>query len=687
MSTERKNKASIYSDFIMLSSVFLLCVFLMFSITSYFSYQGILKYEKKSSYRLSKNISNYVSDSIDRASYAMKFRARKIQQNNSDDLDKINNILNEKEIVQDNILVLNFFEWVNKKDHQSISSIIGKMNPPLDFSSRDYLPLVKKTPWKVHLGRSIEGGLSQRNVIPLALGITGVTGKYLGCLISSIDVVRFNSTLHYIFDKDPSIFFFVLTKGGELLFYSRRTDISDKDLDYKELSKKIQNHLKTSGSLNIELPKNVELTFYKKLPSYPLYVVVGVDKKEVFAQFSSALFPHFLVLILISIIFIVILIYYRRKIINPVMSLASSVEAISNGRDVTIPNSDIYEISVLAEQIRNVRNFNITLKSKIKEQTMSLENSLSFNREMVARIGTKVAAPFQSIKRVSIELTSNWKNLSENKRCKYASIILDSSKLLTKNMSNILSLSKIEKGELDLNIEKDVDILSLINSVINELNPHDQEYIEISVNNLINPKICCDKIRVSEVMRNIIDNAINHTYENKINVNICSEGKDYIRIEVIDRGPGIPPGEEKRIFDKFVFNNKKGPGDDLVGGVGLVLSKSIIVAHGGNISCANILENNEIVGAKFFFTLPYVIENKDQDNNMKVIFESKSGFFNLSKREIQCITFMQSGKTMKEIALHLGVSPRTVEHHINNIKKKTNLKYKSQLMSLGKEES
>jgi CheY-like chemotaxis protein len=105
-----------------------------------------------------------------------------------------------------------------------------------------------------------------------------------------------------------------------------------------------------------------------------------------------------------------------------------------------------------------------------------------------------------------------------------------------------------------------------------------------------NAYILCDEDKITQVLRNLLSNAIKITPHGKITIE-AKDNKGYIVFSVLDAGPGI--GENKDIFNEDT--SKK----DIVG-IGLVVSKAIIKAHGGKIWA----ENNPDQGANFSFTLP-----------------------------------------------------------------------------------
>jgi signal transduction histidine kinase len=185
--------------------------------------------------------------------------------------------------------------------------------------------------------------------------------------------------------------------------------------------------------------------------------------------------------------------------------------------------------------------------------------------------------------------------------------------------NNILDVSRIESQSLSLNKEK-FNINEKIRNVIDDLKLRHQ--VEIT---FANPKVDpivveADKIRIYEVISNLLVNAIKFTQKNSSsndNGNSLGEGtitvftaiksnqvykkgntgssvKEVI-ISIRDRGAGIDPDIQDRLFSKFVTKSDTGTG------LGLYISKGIIEAHGGRIWAEN---NAEGKGATFYFSLP-----------------------------------------------------------------------------------
>ena len=112
-----------------------------------------------------------------------------------------------------------------------------------------------------------------------------------------------------------------------------------------------------------------------------------------------------------------------------------------------------------------------------------------------------------------------------------------------------------------------------------------------------------DSLLIEHVLTNLLENAIRYSPPaSPIGVLARQEGRS-IRIEVHDRGPGIPVGDELRIFEKF-YRKGSGPVENAGVGIGLSICDSIVQLHRGRIWA----ENRPGGGAKLVFTLPIELD-------------------------------------------------------------------------------
>lgn len=166
---------------------------------------------------------------------------------------------------------------------------------------------------------------------------------------------------------------------------------------------------------------------------------------------------------------------------------------------------------------------------------------------------------------------------------------------------SMLDLSKLSMGKLDMTLEH-FDIEDLIQSTINDL--------EISTKHMIKMKgaldvyVEADRIRIGQVLTNLISNAIKYSPEDKeIHVGVTRKDMDVI-ISVTDFGQGIPEEKVEKIFDPFYRAVTSTEKKNITGsGLGLYISKEIVKQNGGSIW----VETKDGEGATFFFSLPAVI--------------------------------------------------------------------------------
>ncbi len=178
--------------------------------------------------------------------------------------------------------------------------------------------------------------------------------------------------------------------------------------------------------------------------------------------------------------------------------------------------------------------------------------------------------------------------------------ILRHAKRLQHLTNEILDVSRIESGNLRLHIEK-VKINDIIIDVINTLKQNINNEISLNVNLDDDVEVYVDKMRINQVITNILDNAIKFTKYGEISIESrVLSNKERIEISISDTGEGIPEELFPVLFEKFVT---KGLHDDNQYGIGLGLfiSRAIINAHKGEITA----HNNDKGGATFVIVLPF----------------------------------------------------------------------------------
>jgi two-component system, NtrC family, sensor histidine kinase KinB len=168
---------------------------------------------------------------------------------------------------------------------------------------------------------------------------------------------------------------------------------------------------------------------------------------------------------------------------------------------------------------------------------------------------------------------------------------------LDKLMRDLLDLSKIEAGESQPQLAN-ISARDLLSTAIKELRPQvEAKGLKLTVDAPVElPSISVDRLQIERVLSNLVINALRHTKDGEINIS-AEQRDNHLAISVHDTGSGIPSEYLPHIFDKFVQVPDAPTGG---AGLGLTISKSIVEAHGGQISVQSQLGR----GTTFTFTLP-----------------------------------------------------------------------------------
>lgn len=190
---------------------------------------------------------------------------------------------------------------------------------------------------------------------------------------------------------------------------------------------------------------------------------------------------------------------------------------------------------------------------------------------------------------------------SEQLYVNYISIISDENKRIGIMAEKILQTAVIEKGELRLKKES-IDLHSIIEDVIRNI----RIQVEIKDGNITtlfhakNHRLEGDKVHMSNVIYNLLDNANKYTPRKPVISIISEDIPNGIRVSIQDNGIGISKSDQKKVFDKL-YRVPMGDVHDFKGfGLGLSYVKAIIEQHGGRVG----VESESGKGSSFWFTLP-----------------------------------------------------------------------------------
>jgi signal transduction histidine kinase len=235
------------------------------------------------------------------------------------------------------------------------------------------------------------------------------------------------------------------------------------------------------------------------------------------------------------------------------------------------------------------------LNNEVKKRTKELETANEqlkvhdkMQREFINIAAHELRSPIQPILGLSEVLQSREKD--EEKR-RLTDIISRNARRLQSLTEDILDVTRIESHTLKLNKEE-FNLNDIIVNCINDVTISNGKNVKL----LYEPKdiiVEGDKGRLSQVISNLLSNALKFTTDGSISI-ISEKKDDYVIVSIKDTGTGIDSELFPRLFTKFASKSFSGTG------LGLFIAKSIIEAHGGKIWAKN---NTDGKGATFTFSL------------------------------------------------------------------------------------
>jgi len=190
---------------------------------------------------------------------------------------------------------------------------------------------------------------------------------------------------------------------------------------------------------------------------------------------------------------------------------------------------------------------------------------------------------------------------------RYVTHIHTGGKHLLKLIGDILDLSKIEAGRMELTREH-VTVASAFAEVISGLYPLAEKKSQALLQKVEpNLHVYADTMRFKQILVNLVANAIKFTPEDGRIELVARRVEDQVRMEVRDNGPGIPPDQQQRIFEAFVrLTQPVVPTEGT--GLGLAITSRLVELHGSKLG----IESQPGEGTSFYFSLPLVAIIPDQ---------------------------------------------------------------------------
>ena len=305
----------------------------------------------------------------------------------------------------------------------------------------------------------------------------------------------------------------------------------------------------------------------------------------------------YITVILINLAFLVTL-FISKRISKPITSVTNTAKQFAAGD---------YSVDFKGEGYREVEELSNVLNNAKNE----IRKVSDLRKDLVANISHDLRTPLTMVKAYA-EMIRDLSGDNPQKRAEHVQIIIDEADRLSALVDNLLELSKLESGNMELELT-DFSIVDKINdcmtryTLLIEQNGYDIKY-EPDEDRIIT----ADMQKLDQVIYNFINNAVNYTGDEKV-IRIKQINKpDCVRIEVIDNGKGISKELLPLVFDRY-YRDAKVKRAVVGTGLGLSICKEILKKHGFAFGVSSV----EGEGSTFWFEAPYAARSKNSETRNK----------------------------------------------------------------------
>ena len=283
-----------------------------------------------------------------------------------------------------------------------------------------------------------------------------------------------------------------------------------------------------------------------------------------------------------------------RKVVFPIQEITKASRYIADGhydQRVTLPNS---------AQAGNPDELG-QLALSFNQMAENLDQTETMRRQLIGDVSHELRTPLTTIKGSMEGLLDGVLPATPET---FENIHREASRL-ERLVSDLQELSRVESGAVTL-VLSPLEISGLIGSVIKHLKPQFSEKkvsLELEISDSL-PPVNADQDRLSQVLINLLGNALQYTpEEGKVSLSVHRD-EDSIIIRITDTGIGIPPEHLPHLFTRFYRVDKSRSRAGGGSGIGLTIAKSIVESHGGRIW---VESGGPGKGSTFTFTLPVVL--------------------------------------------------------------------------------
>lgn len=347
---------SLSRDFALLSAAI---VFIMVLISAWVTWITYVKHSERIVFELEKEtarIERTLASELSNTGYMLTGIGRQIVNTQPRNVNDIAQIL--QSFAKGNPIFA-LWSWSDPKMNVLASSSTGVLDEPVDVSDRDYVYRSVAEPWVMHIGVPTEGRVSGRWIIPIGLGISDNTGKYLGTLGASIDVGVLSTQISHLVKRDGISFavysksFVPLTIQGDDNMFPAEAMPMDR-LRMLDTTRSSRGLISQGGLFS----GNDLYSYYLISADYPYIIVVAYDNVVSDSAIRSLLWPRLTQIAVVAGFLLAFLGIIRSRVIKPVVELSAITNQVAGGGQYRpLSKAGPLEIEQLSYQVRRIGDY------------------------------------------------------------------------------------------------------------------------------------------------------------------------------------------------------------------------------------------------------------------------------------------------------------------------------------------
>ena len=387
-------------------------------------------------------------------------------------------------------------------------------------------------------------------------------------------------------------------RDGMLITASNPTEYSNLPQNIRELEPQIdlkEGFTQTGNFYNIfdktMISIGIPVFTEQQLEGYLILHTGMTELEEMQDEMISIMYVPFFTMLLVVVL---VLVYFSGTVLRPLSKINHTAREYAKGNFEARPG--VKRKDELGE-----------LSDSLEYMAGELSKLDEYRKNFIANISHDFRSPLTSIKGYLEAMLDG--TIPVEKYDRYLKIVLNESQRLTKLTAGLLELNDFDTYGPVLKRQK-FDIVDVVRETRNTFEGLcEKKNIDLRLQcPAEDTTVYADKMKIGQVIYNLIDNAIKFSPENGKIVVTISQKNDIIFVSVKDEGPGIEKDKQNKVWDRF-YKTDSSRGKDKQGtGLGLSITKEIIKAHGENIN----LISTEGAGSEFVFSLSKEpVEKKD----------------------------------------------------------------------------